>query len=107
MSTSGSALTAPVFPSVSDRRGHYESYYLRAVAPDRPAAVWIRYTVHKRPGGTPNGSLWCTVWDGDRPRAVKETRSDLRALPSVDWIEIGESTIGPGGAAGRAAAEGR
>ena len=28
----------------------YESFYLRAVSPEEPVGVWIRYTVHKRPG---------------------------------------------------------
>jgi hypothetical protein len=105
VSRSRGALTDPVFPSVPDRRGHYESYYLRAVAPDRPAAVWIRYTVHKRPGAAPKGSVWCTVWDGDGPRAVKETLSDPRAPTVEGWIQIGASTLGPGRGAGRAVAE--
>ena len=30
--------------------GHYESFYLKACHPDEPLGVWIRYTVHKRPG---------------------------------------------------------
>ena len=41
----------------------YESFYLRAVSPREPLGVWIRHTVHKRPGRPPSGSLWCTVFD--------------------------------------------
>jgi hypothetical protein len=107
MNRSGEALADPVFPSVPARRGHYESYYLRAAAPDRPAAVWIRYTVHKRPGSAPKGSLWCTVWDGDGPRAVKETLPVPRASADEGWIRIGDSTLGPGRSAGRATAVNR
>ncbi len=97
-------LADAVFPSVASGRGHYESYYLRAVAPDRAAAVWIRYTVHKRPGQAPTGSLWCTVWDGEHPRAVKQTLPDPAA--SLPWIAIGDSSLGPGHVEGRAEADG-
>ena len=45
-------------------RGHYESFYLKACHPAEPLGVWIRYTVHKRPGEPPNGSLWFTLFDG-------------------------------------------
>ncbi len=41
---------AAVFPGAPQRAGMYESFYLRAVAPDEPVGVWLRYTVHKRPG---------------------------------------------------------
>jgi len=27
------------------KRGHYESYFLRANHPSRPLAFWIRYTI--------------------------------------------------------------
>jgi hypothetical protein len=85
-----------VFPSASPRRGMYESFYLRAVAPDTAAGVWLRYTVHKRPGAAPRGSLWCTLWRGDgaRPFQHKLTSDDLRA-PSDGWIAIGDASMGP------------
>ena len=88
--------------------GRYESYYLRAVDPQRPRAAWIRYTTHQRPGETPTGSLWCTYFDGDEqePYAVKETLPDP-ARPTGAWIAIGDSTFGPGAARGNAAALGR
>ncbi len=94
-----------MFPSVPLERGHYESYYLRAVAPDRPAAVWIRYTVHKRPGAEAWGSLWCTLWDGASPRAIKQTISGPRF--DGGGIEIGAARLGPAGAVGGARADGR
>ena len=46
------------FPDVSREAGHYESFYLRAAHPSEPLGIWIRYTVHKRPGAEPNGSLF-------------------------------------------------
>jgi hypothetical protein len=81
----------------------YESFYLRAVSPDEPTAVWIRYTVHKRPGTEPTGSVWCTVFDARRgaPFMHKVTTERLRA-PRESWIAIGdESEMGPAGARGR------
>jgi hypothetical protein len=48
--------------------GLYESYYLRANHPDRPLALWIRYTL-LRPAGRPQdavGELWAIVFDGER-----------------------------------------
>ena len=42
--------TRAVFPTVRPAAGMYESFYLRAVSPEEPVAVWIRYTVHKRAG---------------------------------------------------------
>jgi hypothetical protein len=96
------SLTDARFPAVAAPKGHYESYYLRASAPDRPAAVWIRYTVHKDPGKAPVGSLWCTLFDG-APRAVKQTWGAPRA---ADWIEIGGHAFGPTRASGSAEALG-
>ena len=99
------SLTDPRFPSVDRAAGHYESYYLRASAPDRPAAVWIRYTVHKDPGAEPAGSLWCTLFDAGSgpPRAVKQT---FPAPRGGDWITVGGHSFGPGRAAGEAEALG-
>jgi hypothetical protein len=81
----------------------YESFYLRAVSPEEPVGVWIRQTVHKRPGAPPNGSIWCTLFDAraGRPSMHKLTTDELDAPPEA-WIAIGQETeIGPGRAQGR------
>lgn len=70
---------APRFPSVATRAGHYESTYLVAGHPSLPIAVWIRYTVHKRPGWPPTGSIWFTLFEAGRPTAIKVTDDDVRA----------------------------
>jgi hypothetical protein len=89
------------FPSVPQGAGHYESFYLKACRPEGGLGVWIRYTAHKRPGASPTGSLWFTLFDADAdgPRAQKST------LPSVDaggedWIRVGEAALGAARAAG-------
>jgi hypothetical protein len=98
-------MSAPVFAG-NGRRGHYESYYLRAVDPEGARGVWIRNTVLRRPGGAPAGSLWCTVWDAAAgpPVAVKETPGV--AVPG-DWLEIAGAHFGPRAVSGRASAGAR
>ena len=89
-----------VFPHVAAGRGHYESFYLRACHPSEPLGVWIRHTVHKRPGAAPNGSVWFTLWD-PAPHASKVTVDDL-SVPRGGWIRVGDSVFEPGRAAGTA-----
>jgi len=75
--------------------GHYESYYVRAVDPQRPRAAWIRHTVLQRPGGPPSGSLWSTIWDAGNgpPKTHKITPALAR---HDDWLTIGDAHFGPG-----------
>jgi hypothetical protein len=78
----------------------YESFYLRAVHPDRPLGVWIRCTAHKRRGQPPRGSVWCTVFDGPaRPFMHKLTTEEL-SVPAGGWIAVGDCELGPARAAG-------
>lgn len=90
-----------IFPTAPLAAGLYESYFLRAVSPDEPVGVWIRYTVHKRPGRPPQGSLWCTVFDArmGRPFMHKLTSQALVA-PTGGWLEVEGARIGPEGAHG-------
>jgi hypothetical protein len=83
------------------RAGMYESLYLRAVSPDEPVGVWIRHTVHKRPGQPPKGSVWCTLFDArqGRPFMHKETTDDL-VVPAEGWIAVGDTHLGAGCAEG-------
>jgi hypothetical protein len=94
------------FTALGRKAGHYESFYLKACHPDGGLGVWIRYTVHKRPGAEPNGSLWFVLFDAEGPYAVKVTHSGPTA-DGDDWLRVGDSAIGPGRAAGSAAGEGR
>ena len=91
------------FPDVPPDAGHYESFYLRAAHPSEPLGIWIRYTVHKRPGADARGSLWFTLFDAsaDGPWAFKLTEPG----PSVRqgaFIEIAGASFGPGTVTGRA-----
>jgi hypothetical protein len=89
-------VTAPVWPNVPAEKGHYESFYLRAADPAGPRAVWIRYTVHKRPGAQPLGSLWFTYFE-EGVHTTKHTWPDPRP---GEWIDIDRSHFGPDRAQG-------
>ena len=97
------ARTQARFPDVARKAGHYESFYLKASHPSEPLGVWIRYTVHKRPGHEPSGSLWFTLF-GPEPQAGKVT---LPGPSTGDgYIRIGDSWMGPGVAEGSLDADG-
>ena len=86
------------FPGVPAEAGHYESYYLRAAHPSEPVGIWIRYTIHKRPGARPTGSLWFTLFDAaaDAPLASKVTfPADALHTDGTDYVDIGDSSFGP------------
>lgn len=91
------------YPEVAAKAGHYESFYVKACRPDGGLGIWIRHTVHKRPGQEPTGSIWLTLFDRDAPAplATKVTvpAGELSA-PAGSWIRLGGAEIGPGRAEG-------
>jgi hypothetical protein len=104
----GDLRTRARFPEVELKTGHYESFYLKACHPSAPLGVWIRYTVHKAPGGRPHGSLWFTFFDGsaEGPLASKTTLgADETGAGPDEYVHIGDSRFEPGRAVGRAPSE--
>jgi hypothetical protein len=93
----------PRFPAVAENAGHYESFYVKACQPGGGRGIWIRHTVHKRPGSQLTASIWFVFFDRSAagPRATKLTlpHGDLSA-PAEGWIRIGDTQIGPGHADG-------
>jgi hypothetical protein len=91
------------YAEVAAKAGHYESFYVKACRPDGGLGIWIRHTVHKRPGQAPTGSIWFTLFDREAPapRATKLTvpASGL-SVPDGGWIRVAEAQIGPGEAEG-------
>lgn len=91
------------FPGLDSGAGHYESFFVKATRPGGGQGIWIRHTVHKRPGGELSGSLWFTLFDADAPgpRATKLTvgASEVSAPPGV-YIEIADALLEPGAARG-------
>ncbi len=100
--------TRPRFPELAEGDGHYESFYLKASHPTDARALWIRYTVHKRPGQGPLGSLWFALFDtsAEGPQAVKQT-FPRPASSGDDYIRIGDARFGDGRVEGSAEGEGR
>lgn len=91
------------WPDVAAGRGHYESYYLRAVDPTGSRGIWIRYTVSVATGGTPDGQLWFTFFDrtAAAPRAIR-VDAGRPTTGHGAWIRMGNSAFGPTGIDGRA-----
>lgn len=91
------------FPRVAAKAGHYESFYLKACRPGGGQGLWIRHTVHKRPGAEPTASIWFVLFDreAEGPRATKVTvpAAELSA-PAGSWIRVDGAEIGPGRAQG-------
>jgi hypothetical protein len=87
------------FPRVGAKAGHYESFYVKACRPGGGQGVWIRHTVHKRPGAEPTASIWFVLFDreAEAPWATKVTvpAAELSAPPGA-WIRVAEAEIGPG-----------
>ena len=81
--------------------GGYESFYLRAVDPERPRSVWLRHTVHQAPGGSPVGSVWATVFDAELPAPLTAKASAPDPEPD-GWLRVGASDFGPTGVHGSA-----
>jgi hypothetical protein len=92
--------TAARFPAVPARAGHYESFYLKLCHPSEPIGAWIRYTVHKRPGEAPKGSLWFTLFEPGGPRAAKLTAPGP-VSGGRHWLRVGDARVGADGASGR------
>ncbi len=91
------------FTQVGRKAGHYESFYVKACEPGGGRGIWIRHTVHKRPGAEPNASIWFVFFDrkAEGPRATKVTvPASQLSTPPGSWIRVGDAEIAPGRAEG-------
>ena len=96
------------FPQVAEKAGHYESFYIKATRPGGGQGIWIRHTVHKRPGAALNASIWFTFFDreADAPRATKVTVPEAElSAPAGSWIRVAGAEVGPGRARGSIATD--
>jgi hypothetical protein len=93
---------------VAAKAGHYESFYIKACRPGGGQGLWIRHTVHKRPGAEPNASIWFALFDreAEGPRATKSTVTARElSVPAGSWIRVAGAEIGPGRASGSIATD--
>jgi hypothetical protein len=92
------------FPEIPEKAGHYESFYLKLNRPAGGLGVWIRHTVHKRPGEQPTCALWFVLFDAEAagPRATKRQfgADELSADPDT-YIRVADASLTDGGANGR------
>src|SRR5215210_1303472 len=74
------------FPSVPEKAGHYESFYLKLTRPEGSLGAWIRHTVHKRPKEPFTCALWFTLFDSEAPgpRATKRQFGAARLQAPAD-----------------------
>jgi hypothetical protein len=96
------------FPEAGKKDGHYESFYIKTASPAGGLALWIRHTVHKRPGENPKASIWFTLFDDSAPgpRATKVTypATELSAA-EPDYIRVDGASLGDGTASGSVKSE--
>jgi hypothetical protein len=106
---SGELRTRARFPDVELKAGHYESFYIKACQPGGGRGIWIRHTVHKRPGAPPKGSLWFTLFDEEleAPLAGKDTHpsAELSAGEGA-YIRLAGASLEPDRATGSFAVDG-
>jgi hypothetical protein len=91
------------FPRVGIDAGHYESFFIKATRPSGGLGVWIRHTVHKRPGQPPTAAIWLTLFDGEAPgpRATKVSfAADQLSAPEGSYIRVDGVELKPGHATG-------
>lgn len=94
------------------RKGHYESYFLRANHPMEPKAFWVRYTIFA-PKGRPAdniGEIWVMYFDGTGNCVVAAKEEiPISQCSFSRWgqdVRIGDSTLVPGKFQGKAKSEG-
>jgi hypothetical protein len=91
------------FPEVPERKGHYESFYLKLCAPGGGRGAWIRHTIHKRPGEPLTGALWFVLFDSEAagPQATKrQFGADEVDATNHSYIRVADATLGDGRATG-------
>jgi hypothetical protein len=91
------------FPGIEPGAGHYESLYIKATHPSGGRGVWIRHTVHKRPGAEATAAVWFVLFDAEAsgPRATKASfGADQLSAPDGAYIRVNGATLAPNRAQG-------
>ena len=91
------------FPEIGESDGHYESFYIKATEPGGGKGIWIRHTVHKRPGERATCAVWFTFFDAaaSGPRATKrQFGADRLSVPRGGYIMVDSCELADGRAHG-------
>lgn len=102
VSSPGRRVSPARFPAVARGAGHYESVFLKACHPQGGLAVWIRYTVHKRPGKEPKGFVWFTLFDAARGVAAAKAQTAAPTADAAGLIALGDNVFTGGRVIGAA-----
>jgi hypothetical protein len=96
------------FPEISEKAGHYESFYLKLTQAGGGKGAWIRHTVHKRPKESATCALWFVLFHSQAagPRATTRQfgADQLDAAPD-SYIRVADATLTDGRAIGRVATD--
>ncbi len=85
--TQSSTDNVPRFPAAAG--GHTESWFLRANHPTEPKALWLKATVLVRGDGQADAVAWCSLFDGDRTVALKQSQGlGLASFGDGSAIEV-------------------
>lgn len=93
------------FPHVPASAGHYESFFMQACHPEGELGVWIRYTVHKRPGSAPKGFVWFTLFDAATGVEASKAEFSRPTAGAGHYIEMDGCRFAPGQVVGRASSD--
>ena len=85
------------FPHLQADRGHYESFYLKAAAPEGGRALWIRQTIHRRPGQPATCAIWLTWFDSEHPPAALKQQHAEGAMEFPDDVYPHIGVVHPSG----------
>ena len=89
-----------------DPGGHYESFYLKANAPDRRLGLWIKHNLLAPVGSDapPFGESWAVLMDGDSGEHLVAKRvvpaAELDLSPPAAIVRLGSARLAEGRAEG-------
>ena len=82
-----------------DKGGHYESFYLKANAPDRKLGLWIKHNLLTARGSDapPIGESWAVLLDGESGEHVVAKRvvprDQVEIAPAGAIVRLGEASL--------------
>jgi hypothetical protein len=88
-------------PTLPPGRGAYESFFLKAAAPEGGRAVWVRYTTLQDADGGLSGDLWFTAFGQGPPVALRRSvTADEVGYPAGTYVEVAGGVLAANSASG-------
>ncbi len=86
-------------PRVREGTEHVESWFLRANHPTEPRAIWVKATILCSSAGVAVAEAWCSLFDGERTQAARQTVPLDQASYTPQRIEVAQTSWQLDGAA--------